>query len=133
VPRPSESDVPRPDSPGSLGSPDSPGSPGDTEEGPTDEQVRQLARELANAPVEDIIANHCYGLFELGALHLSQEHVDLPSARMAIDALGYLVDGLGDRLGSHAATLKDAVTQIRLAYVRLAEAGAGKPETEPGT
>ena len=67
---------------------------------PSEEELRQLARELSETPVEDIIANHCYGLFELAALHLSQQPVNLVAARLAIDAMGQLVDGLGERLGA---------------------------------
>ncbi|MGO8876820.1 MAG: hypothetical protein ACLQNG_13780 [Acidimicrobiales bacterium] len=91
---------------------------------PSEEELRQLARELSETPVEDIIANHCYGLFELAALHLSQQPVNLVAARLAIDAMGQLVDGLGERLGPHAGTLADGLTQLRLAFVRIAEAAA---------
>jgi hypothetical protein len=89
---------------------------------PTEEELRELARQLAAAPPEDVIANHCYGLFELAALHLSQQPVNLPAARLAIDAMGLLVDGLGSRLGSHAAALADGLTQLRLAFVRITDA-----------
>ena len=54
------------------------------------------------------MANHCYGLFELAAVYLSQTPPLLDQARLAIDALGCLVDGLGDRLGEPAGTLNDA-------------------------
>jgi hypothetical protein len=39
-----------------------------------------------------------------------------------------LVDGLGDRLGEHAGPLRDALSQLRVAYVQIkaaAEGGAG--------
>lgn len=89
----------------------------------SEEEMMEVARELAAAPVEDVIANHCYGMFELAALHLSQQPPQLPQARVAIDAFGYLVDGLGERLGQHAATLGEGLNQLRLAFVRIAEAG----------
>jgi len=95
---------------------------------PSEEELRELARQLAVAPPEDVIANHCYGLFELAALHLSQVPVNIPAARLAIDAMGLLVDGLGNRLGTHAGTLAEALTQLRLAFVRITDAvaaGAG--------
>ena len=44
---------------------------------------------------------------------------DLDQAGLAIDALGALVDGLGDRLGNHARGLRDSVTELRLAFVEL--------------
>lgn len=98
---------------------------------PSEEELRQLARELSETPVEDIIANHCYGLFELAALHLSQQPVNLVASRLAIDAMGQLVDGLGPRLGPHAASLADGLTQLRLAFVRIAEAAAAPPPAAP--
>jgi hypothetical protein len=141
-----EHKVPRPDEPGfAQGEPDDPnggGSPpgappsrpapydatepyGDAAEGePTEEELRELARQLAAAPPEDVIANHCYGLFELAALHLSQVPVNIPAARLAIDAMGLLVDGLGARLGTHATTLSEALSQLRLAFVRITDAVA---------
>jgi hypothetical protein len=132
VPRPGE---PSSGSSGPAGPPDGPpasgpparsegadGSfpPGDDQ--PSEEELRQIARELAETPPEDIIANHCYGLFELAALHLSQQPVNLVAARLAIDSMGLLVEGLGDRLGAHAATLADGLTQLRMAFVRIADA-----------
>ena len=61
--------------------------------------VEELRRQLAEAPPEVVVANHCYGLFELAAVYLSQSPPLLDEARLAIDALGYVVDGLGERLG----------------------------------
>jgi hypothetical protein len=97
---------------------------------PTEEEIRELARQLAAAPPEDVIANHCYGLFELAALHLSQSPVNVPAARLAIDAMGFLVDGLGSRLGAHAAALADGLTQLRLAFVRITDALAAAAAKE---
>jgi hypothetical protein len=95
--------------------------------------VEALRQQLAQTPAETVIANHCYGLFELGAIYLSIIPPPLEEARLAIDALGALVDGLGERLGETLGPLRDALAQIRLAYVqveaatRAAEAAAGSP------
>ena len=143
-----EHKVPRPDEPDAgSGGPDRPGGEsasgppparsaadvawerGDSAGGePTEEEMRELARQLAAAPPEDVIANHCYGLFELAALHLSQQPANIPAARLAIDAMGLLIDGLGARLGSHAASLADGLTQLRLAFVRITDAAAAAGE-----
>jgi hypothetical protein len=85
--------------------------------------VAALRRQLADAPAEVVVANHCYGLFELAAVYLSSSPPNLEHARLAIDALGYLVDGLGERLGEAHPTLRDALAQLRLAYVQIAGAG----------
>jgi hypothetical protein len=83
------------------------------------EQVEAMRAELANSPVEVVIANHCYGLFELAAVYLSQQPPMLDQARLAIDALGSLVGGLEGRLGEAEEQLKDGLSQLRLAYVQI--------------
>jgi hypothetical protein len=85
-------------------------------------EMAALERELVAAPVEDVIANHCYGLFQLAALHLSQRPPNLEEARLAIDALGAIVEGLGPRLSDQADPLTEGLAQIRLAFVQLAAA-----------
>ena len=50
-------------------------------------------------PAEVVVANHAYGLFELAAIHLSQQPPDLDQARLAVDALAAVVGGLAGRLG----------------------------------
>ena len=78
-----------------------------------------MRAELASAPAEVVVANHCYGLFELAAVYLSQQPAMLHEARLAIDALASLVDGLEGRLGEAEAHLKDGLSQLRLAYVQI--------------
>jgi hypothetical protein len=78
-----------------------------------------MQRELASAPVEVVVANHCYGLFELAAVYLSQVPPLLPQARLAIDALAAMVDGLKGRLGEAEGPLKDGLSQLQLAYVQI--------------
>ena len=95
--------------------------------------VEELRRQLAEAPAEIVVANHCYGLFELAAVYLSQPPPLLAQARLAIDALGYLVDGLGDRLGEADPSLQDALAQIRLAYVQLEAAEQARQEAGNGS
>ena len=91
-------------------------------------QVEAMRAELANSPVEVVVANHCYGLFELAAVYLSQQPPLLSQARLAIDALGSLVTGLEGRLGEAEEQLKDGLGQLRLAYVQID--GAQRAATE---
>ncbi len=77
------------------------------------EQVAAMRAELANSPVEVVVANHCYGLFELAAVYLSQQPPLLTQARLAIDALGALVGGLEGRLGEAEEPLRDGLSQLR--------------------
>jgi hypothetical protein len=96
-----------------------PGRPSDVDEEELAEQMAAMRAELANSPVEVVVANHCYGLFELAAVYLSQQPAMLTQARLAIDALGSLVDGLEGRLGDAEQQLKDGLSQLRLAYVQI--------------
>ena len=88
------------------------------------QHMAELREQLAHTPAEIVIANHAYGLFELAALHLSLERPQMDQARLAIDALAYLVEGLGDRLGEPAGELGAALAQLRLAFVQI-QAGMG--------
>jgi len=65
------------------------------------------------------VANHCYGLFELAAIYLSQSPPMLFEARLAIDALGALLDGLKGRLGEAEPALVESLSQLRLVFVRV--------------
>ena len=103
-------------------------SPGEMTEEQLLAEREALERELAAAPAEDIVANHCYGLFQLAALYLTQSPPDLAKAKLAIDALGAMVDTLGARLGESAPSLQGALAQLRLAFVEL----SGQPPASGG-
>lgn len=92
-----------------------------TEPSPEEAQaaVDAMRAQLANTPAEVVVANHCYGLFELAAIYLSQTPPMLFEARLAIDALGYLLDGLKGRLGEAEPALLESLSQLRLVFVRL--------------
>ena len=80
----------------------------------------QAAREqLAGTPASVVVANHAIGLFQLAALHLDRDVPSRDDARLAIDALAALVDGLEGRLGEEEPALRDALAQLRLAYVQV--------------
>ena len=93
---------------------------------PTAEQLREaqrIADELRGADPAVVVANHCYGLFELAAVHLSSQPPNLAAAAMAIDALAGIVDQVGDRLGEYRPELSDALGQLRLAFIQLSSVG----------
>lgn len=83
--------------------------------------VAEARSRLAAVPAHVVVANHAMGLYELAAIHLSSEPARLEEARLAVDALGALVEALGPRLGEHSGTLHDALAQIRLAWVAVSE------------
>ncbi len=78
-----------------------------------------MRAQLANTPAEVVVANHCYGLFELAAIYLSQTPPMLFQARLAIDGLGAMLQGLQGRLGEAEPALLESLSQLRLAYVSL--------------
>jgi hypothetical protein len=88
------------------------------------DELRRVRAELAATPVIDLIANHAVGLWQLAVLHLVPDGDEAPrldDAALAIDALAALVEELGDRLGVHAEPLRDALAQLRLAFVSVQE------------
>jgi hypothetical protein len=93
--------------------------------------IEDARRRVAGAPPEVVVANHVMGLYELAAIHLSAEQPNLPAAALAIDAVACLVEGLGDRLGPDVATLRDALANIRLAFVQI-KSRSQAPSEPPG-
>jgi hypothetical protein len=91
-------------------------------------RVDEMRAQLANTPAELVVANHCYGLFELAAIYLSQTPPKLFEARLAIDGLGAILEGLRGRLGEAEKPLFESLSQLRLAYVSLE--GAERSGTE---
>ena len=97
-------------------------------------RLDELRRQLLGTPAEIVVANHAYGLFELAAIHLSQQPPRREEARLAVDAMAALVEGLAGRLGEAEPSLRDALAQIRLAFVQISETLAtadGEAEPRP--
>jgi len=89
-------------------------------------QAEQMIREmsavreqLVNTPAATVVANHAMGLFELGALHLSQQEPNFSEATLAIDAMKALVEQLDSRLGEALPTLQEGLNQLQMTYVQL--------------
>jgi ABC-type transporter Mla subunit MlaD len=59
----------------------------------------------------------------LAAIHLDRDPPGLDDARLAIDALAALVEGLRGRLGEEEDALRDALAQLRLAFVEVSKRG----------
>ena len=62
------------------------------------QQMAAMRAELANSPVEVVVANHCYGLFELAAVYLSQQ-----PAMLSPGPPGHRRPGVPGRAASKAA------------------------------
>ncbi len=94
-------------------------------------RAEQLVREMSEArerllatPAATIVANHAMGLYELAALHLAAPRPDFSAATLAIDALRALTEALEGRLGEAEPTVRQALTQLQLAYVEVKRAHA---------
>ena len=97
-----------------------------------EELVHELAearQRLLEAPVSTVLVNHALGIYELAAIHLTADQPKLEEAQLAIDALGGLVEAAHGRLGDQEGTIRDALHQLRLAFVqRRRDTGAGTAE-----
>lgn len=83
------------------------------------EAIAESRARLAQVPAEVVVTNHVMGLYELATIHLAAMPPDLMSAVLAIDAVACLVEGLDERLGADAPTMRDALANIRLAFVSV--------------
>lgn len=88
-------------------------------------EMAEVQRQLLQTPASVVVANHCIGLFQLAVLHLEQSPPNAEEAKVAIDAMGAMVEALGPRLGEDEPSLREALTQLRLAFVQ--RQGAGSP------
>lgn len=86
-------------------------------------QMEAMQEQLLRTPAVVVVANHCIALYELAVLHLSQDPPHTDDARVAIDALAGVVDVLGNRLGENERPLRDALAQLRLAFIEVTSAG----------
>lgn len=118
-------------SPGPAAQPSEPTGPPPGEGRPPTEaemeaQAAELQRFLLEAPAEEIVAQHAMGLYELAVIHLSQPEPRLEDARLAIDGLAALVEGLAGRLGEMGAQLRQALPQLQMAFVQLSDRSTGQ-------
>jgi hypothetical protein len=96
-------------------------------------ELAEARARLLEAPASVVVANHAMGLYELAAIHLTAPEPRLPEAVLAIDALAALVEGLPGRLGEAEPTLREALGQLRAAYVQVRSGDAGdQGDGDPG-
>src|SRR6202021_2122042 len=82
-------------------------------------EVDAMREQLANTPAEVVVANHCYGLFELASIYHSETPPRFFQARRPQDGLGFLLNGLQGRLGEARPAPFEAVSQLQLAFVQF--------------
>jgi hypothetical protein len=82
-------------------------------------ELAQVRAEVAATPAAVVVTNHLMGFYELAAIHLSQQPPNFAEATLAIDAFAAVLERLAGRLGESEATLRDARSQIQMAFVEL--------------
>ena len=87
-------------------------------------EMEDVRQQLASVPAAVVVANHAMGLYELAAIHLSSQPPNFAEAQVAIDGMAAIVAILEGRLGENEPTLKDALQQLKMAYVQLKGATA---------
>ena len=126
-----EHPIDRPGADGPAGGPSGEAAPPDL--GPEEQaqleamqaQMEEVQAQLLSAPASLVVVNHAMGLYELAALHLMQPQPRLSEASVAIDALAALVEGMVGRLGEDEATVREALAQLRAAYLEVRTRQAG--------
>ena len=89
-------------------------------------EMMAMQEQLLRTPAAVVIANHGIAMLELAALHLGQDPPNLADASVAIDALAGIVDAVGPRMGENEAPLRQALHQLRMAFLEAKNAaGAG--------
>ena len=102
-------------------------------------QVEAMRRQLLELPAGVVVGQHALQFFDVAGLYLSQPTPRTDDARLAIDALAAVVEGLGARLGEAETPLRSALHQARLTFVEAARGTGGAagpsgppPERDPG-
>lgn len=96
-------------------------------------EMAQTRQELLDTEVATLVANHALGLYELAAIHVTAEDFDQNEARLAIDAMAALAEGLQGRLGEVETTVVEALHQIRMAFVQRVQSEKAIHEPPPAT
>lgn len=107
------------------------GAPGDRP--PTEEELRAAYEaELKALRVEEVVAQTVVSLLNLGArkaglLPGSEDEADADQVALAVESVRRLLPLIEPALGENAAQIKDALSQLQVAYAKLAgeEGGSG--------
>ena len=105
---------------------------------PTEEELRAAYEaELKRIRVDDIIVQTLVSLLNLGGRRAglapgTEGERDLGQVRTAIEGVRALLPLVEEQLGPEAGTLRDALSQLQMAYAQLSgQAGPGEAEDRP--
>jgi hypothetical protein len=107
---------------------------------PTEEELRELyEQELKRVRVEDVVVQTLVSLINLGGRKAglapgTEDERDLDQVHQAIEAARVLLPLAEPALGAQASQVRDALSQLQMAYVQLRGEGGpgpGGPASEP--
>jgi hypothetical protein len=82
---------------------------------------------LRETPVELILGNHLFVLFQVAALRLAEVPPNLDAAQLVIDTVDAIVGATGERLGEYAEIYRNALAEVQQAYVRAKASASERP------
>jgi hypothetical protein len=114
--------------------------PDDLDREPTEEELRAYGEQLRQIRVEDVIAGTLgpllnVGTFRAGLVPGHEGEIDLDQLRKAIEAARALMPYVEAELGPQLNAVRGAISNLQIAYTKLAGAaagGAGAEAAEPG-
>ena len=104
---------------------------------PSEEELRAAYEaEIKKLRVEDVVVQTVVTLVNLGGRKAglapgTEDERDLDQLRMAIDAARSLLPLVEEDLGPDAAQVRNALSQLQMAYAQGAQEGGGPGETPP--
>jgi hypothetical protein len=105
----------------------------DLEREPTEEELRAYGEQLSQIRVEDVIAGTLGPLLNVGTLRAGlvpghEDDVDLDQLRKAIEAARALLPHVEAELGPQLQAVRGAVSNLQIAYSKLASQSPGAGE-----
>ena len=99
--------------------------------------LEEMREHLASVSAGDVVAEAALSLVALAYVRLgvppeqNERYRDLDAARLLIDALAGMVDGVRGRLGAPEPELRDVLASLRMAYVDVASHTQAEHPTGP--
>lgn len=108
---------------------------------PNEEELRAAYEaELKRLRVEDVLVQTVVSLLNLGGRKAglvpgTEDERDLDQVRDAVEGTRALLPLIEDKLGPDAAQLREALSQLQMAYAQLSGGGegGGQPPQDPGS
>ncbi|MBO9533497.1 MAG: hypothetical protein J7513_11030 [Solirubrobacteraceae bacterium] len=110
----------------------------DEQQQPSEEELRAaFEAELSKVHVGDVIAQTIVSLINIGARRggltgAEDEEHDLGQLALAIEGVRRLLPLIEDALGDSAGEIKDALSQLQMAFAQQAPTGVQIPTDDPG-